>query len=237
MADPGMSHSDGKTPTQNAGDSSMGIFVSLYLLLLAFFVVLNSISNQEQSRAGAVMESVNSAFKKQFAPKANFIDLLTKPDAIAPNDEFVDDVRGFLASVLGLEGRFPTDGGNLLQVNLPVSAIFETGTAALRPDRDAFIAQLTDMVLREKPGEHREVEFIFEIGARSLSVTPQPEQTLAVRRASLLADSLILEGFPVAGLSTGIVPGAAETIRVVFRSRVQNAGAVTFKDASDGRAE
>ncbi|MEX1147282.1 MAG: hypothetical protein WEB93_02770 [Sphingomonadales bacterium] len=63
------------TARNRGASDSVHIFVSLYLILIAFFMVLDSISHQEVIRAEAVMDSVSDSFRKVHLPRVGVIDL------------------------------------------------------------------------------------------------------------------------------------------------------------------
>ncbi len=213
---------------KDAGTATLELFVSIYLLLLGFFVVLNSISNQKVAKAGAVMDSVNSVFDKKFAPRATAVDFFKEPEAIAPNDEFVEEAVGLLASAFSLEGGYSTEGGDTLRVELPLDALFERGSMMPRQNLVPFVRDMQAMILRERAGERREIEFIFGTGQKSLSSRAGQQQLVAMRRAGNLVNFLTTKGFPKASISTGIAAAPVDTVIVNFRERQDADAAVTF---------
>lgn len=214
----------------DTGTATLGLFVSIYLLLLGFFVVLNSISNQKVAKAGAVMDSVNSVFDKKFAPRASVVDFFKDPDEIAPNDDFVEEAEGKLSSIFTMGGGYSTEGGDTLRVELPIDTLFEPGSMSPRQNLSPFVREMQAMVLREEAGERREVEFIFGTGQKSLSSRPAQQQLVAMRRAGNLVNFLISSGFPKASISIGIAAGPKDIVIVKFREREDSAAAVTFKE-------
>lgn len=218
-----------KDDYKDGGTATLELFASIYLLLLGFFVVLNSISNQKVAKAGAVMDSVNSVFDKKFAPRASVVDFLKEPEAIAPNDEFVEEAVGLLASAFSLEGGYSTEGGDTLRVELPLEALFERGSMMPRQNLSPFVRDMQAMVLRERAGERREIEFILGTGQKTLSSRGGQQQLVAMRRAGNLVNFLTGKGFPKASISTGISAGAADTVVVIFRERQEADAAVTFE--------
>lgn len=212
------------------GMASLEMLVAVYLLLLAFFVVLNSISNQKVAKAGAVMESVNSAFDKKFAPPAQVVDFLRKPDVIAPNDEFVDEIVGLMASVFSLDGGYHTEGGDTVRINIPLETLFSGNSATPRADLSPFVQELTALVLAEQGDQRREVEFVFGSGRNKLSSQPIQSQFMAARRAGNLAQALVALGLPPSSVSTGVGTGPEDVITVQFTVRSAQAVAVSFSD-------
>lgn len=220
---------------KDGGTATLELFASIYLLLLGFFVVLNSISNQKVAKAGAVMDSVNSVFDKKFAPRASVVDFFKEPEAIAPNDDFVDEAVGLLTSAFSLEGGYSTEGGDTLRVELPLKALFERGSMMPRQNLSPFVRDMQAMVLRERAGERREIEFIFGTGQKTLSSRGGQQQLVAMRRAGNLVNFLTTKGFPKASISTGIAAAPIATVVVIFRERQEVDAAVTFDQLVGGR--
>ena len=210
--------------------ATLGLLVSIYLLLTAFFIVLNSISNQKVSRAGAALESVNNSFDKRFEPPARVIDFLRQPNVIAPNDEFVEEAAGLMASVFSLDAGSFTMGGDSVRVAVPIEMLFDDGSAVTREGLSPFVIQMSELVMASKTGERREVEFVFGNGSSELSSQPLQRQFLAARRAGNLAQSLVGLGLPPNAVSIGVAPGSDKVITVVFRIRDDEAARVSFSD-------
>lgn len=199
-------------------DRSVHIFVSLYLILIAFFMVLNAVSNQETARAAAVMDSVSSAFKKIHLPKVNVVDLLARSQLDSHSDVFYEEVEGLLAGLVDFPGRYPSPGGNILKVELPAAVLFEGTEVHVRADQTRFINELADLLKREAANEQREVEFL--LGAPKAIMEQSADwQALFVRRAANIAMDLEDRGVDGQSVSTGIVGAETPFIRLTFSSR------------------
>ena len=198
-------------------DSSMGLFVSLYLILLAFFIVLNSISNQQASRAGAVMESVTDTFVRKHPASADTPDPLNETQEPGPKDELLTDIEGMFQTEFALSARYPAEGGTVLEVTIPAAYLFVAGDLEVRSDRHAFLRDLTD-VLSKTDGIHRqEVAFLFGSGEGLVSSTLSRQQELAVRRAGSLGRLLRSMGLEGGAYSTGFAPVKEGEIVALFR--------------------
>ncbi|WP_417317907.1 hypothetical protein [Emcibacter sp.] len=203
---------------QSANDQTTGIFVSLYLIVLAFFMVMNSISNQEENRVAAATESVTRAFKNPFEPDADFIDVTSSADSVTPNDEFYDQIQGVFASLVGFEGKFPSQGGHIISVNFSVNDLFERGTAQFRIDQREFLNQLAVFLKTGRQSDKREIEFLVSTG-KDLPQGPQYWKDLNILRAGAIVAKL--EDLGVAGdqISIGVVTGKKNRITVTFFNR------------------
>ncbi|MFC7050508.1 hypothetical protein [Emcibacter nanhaiensis] len=203
---------------KSAGDQTTGIFVSLYLIVLAFFMVMNSISNQEQNKVSAVTESVTRAFRNPFEPDADFIDVTSSEDSVTPNDEFYDQIQGVFASLVGFDGKFPSKGGHIISVNFSVNDLFERGTAQFRIDQQEFLNQLTSFLRGGRASEKREIEFLVSTGD-SLPAGPQYWKDLNILRAGAIVTKLEDMGVAPDQISIGVAGEGKNRIRVTFFNR------------------
>src|SRR5690606_15194347 len=94
------------------GQSSLQLHISLFLILIAFFMVLNALSNQEVTRRGAVIESVQNAFRRPL-PRAEDLDLLAGRQLDAHMAEFHEALAGIFAAMTEFPGQFGWPGRGL----------------------------------------------------------------------------------------------------------------------------
>lgn len=219
-------------------DSTTGSFVSLYLIILAFFVVMNFISNQVQSKVDAATESVTRAFNNPYEPEAVFVDVTASEDALTPNDEFYDQIQGVFASLVGFDKKFPTLGGHVIKITLDQDLLFRKRTAFLRDDQTEFVKQLSRFLATVRESEKREVEFIVYTG-KKLPKGPEYWKDLYILRAGMLVRTL--ENLGVSGnqLSTGVVEGNADLFQISFftRERVSARQSLTKNDLTQSMSD
>lgn len=199
-----------------AGDQTTQVFVSLYLILLAFFMVMNSISNQEVARAGVVLESVNQRFKRPFPPVAR-LDLLARERIDAHNAEFYEEVRAIFAGLLGFPGKFTAPGGDVMQAEFPAEVLFPLNEVEVRADQTRFLSALADLLTRAGTGERRQVEFVLTAPDAVLQ-DERPWQNRDLRRAATLARELEDRGVPAQAIASGLAIGKSAMIKLRFIS-------------------
>lgn len=205
-------------PAHKSGDSTTGIFVSLYLIVLAFFVVLNSISNQVENKVNAATESVTRAFSNKYAPKAEFIDVVATESADTPNDEFYNQIKGLFASLVGFESKFPTGGGDVIKVSFKKELLFLPASSEFRTDQNKFFTQLVSFLNDGQENEKREIDFLLYSG-EVLPAGPEYWQELGILRAGAIVHALKPLGVKEDQLSIGLVPGDNTLLSITFYSR------------------
>jgi outer membrane protein OmpA-like peptidoglycan-associated protein len=198
-------------------EGTMGLFVALYLILLAFFILLNAVSEQAATRAAAAMESVNDTFKQT--------SVLTKQPVAtadaenqASNDLVLSSVgRAFLAE-MELQGRYGASGGNTFEVEFPVDYIFEPGSFSVRRDMTPFLDQLVAAVRQAPSNKRQQVVFLFGTGTSLVSREMTRTQEIAVRRAGSLARYMTGAGVKDGEFSVGFTAVSDSEIKAVFWS-------------------
>ena len=204
--------------TKPLSDDTTGLFVSLYLIVLAFFVVMNSISNQDQNKVSAATESVTRAFKNPFEPEADFVDVSADQDAVTPNDEFYDQILGVFASLVGFDGKFPTKGGSIVKVKFKLSDLFEPESSVFQKNQQAFLQQLAGFLRGGRESEKREIDIVISSG-NGLPKGPQYWKNINILRAGAFVHQLKAMGVEENKLGIGIVPGEDDQMILTFYSR------------------
>jgi hypothetical protein len=117
---------------------------------------------------------------------------------------------------------------NSVRVDFPASALFGPGSARILRERESLLERLAQSLRKAPGGASRYLlEILVGIGSqKAVEGAAAPKSaTLELRRAAVLAARLNAEGAPLDGLSTGLQPGAADSLRFVVRLRPDADGA------------
>lgn len=185
-------------------DNTMGLFVALYLILLAFFILLNAVSDQAVVKAEAAMNSVNDTFKNARNTDNRYTDA---PDAVdePANDIVLRQVKQSFLSEMELPGRFSSSGGKIFEVQFPAERLFQRGSFQIRPNMTGFLDQLIRHVLTAPDRNAQKIAFMFGSGAGAVDRELTRAQEIAVRRAGSLARYLRDKGIPDGTFTIGFV--------------------------------
>jgi hypothetical protein len=197
-------------------DNTLGLFVALYLILLAFFIVLTSVSQQAAPRAVVAIESVNSTFEPRTDNDKFNIDPRATNDP--SNDVALQAIRQAFYAEFELEGRFANRGGNVFEVEFPEQYLFETGSFGVRPDMHGFLDQLLAAQQQGLSEGRQQIAFMFGSGIGPVAAEMTRSQEVAVRRAGALARYLESRGVPDGAFITGFVGIEEGKILAVFRN-------------------
>ena len=201
------------------GDSTTGVFVSLYLIVLAFFIVMNVISNQVKSKVSASVSSVNDTFKAEYIREADQLDPPTDGRASTPNKDFQRSIEDALQfSELEIDNRHITRGGSQLRVDIKVDDLFFPNSAIFNPRTSQALTDLVELMNASKNGEVREFAFFFGYGSSGSSDVVRIKQMLAMKRAGVLARQLGVLEAKEGTFSTGYRGSDETKVTAIFRT-------------------
>lgn len=212
-----------KSAAKDQGQAHIVLLLSLKLILLAFFILLNAISEFEEEKTRAVIESVNRTFSGTLdAPMLP----RSTPDvgrlgALPRAHTYLSEIGSLFESLVPTSRSEQTERATMLRVELPAAALFVAGQDRVRPDRMLLVRRLAKAMRRDAAGNlSYTLEFVHEVApsARNRVVAAGP-QALEVRRARTLTAHLIEQGLPPEALSIGLLPGRPDVVQFVVRLR------------------
>lgn len=216
-------------PDDGAPPSSILVYLSLFLLLLAFFILLNAISVQEKQRVRAVLESVERVFT--IDPRLLFghhpVSARAGSVVVTAGLKTLGDLFETEIAVAKVTRISP---GNILEVVMPADNVFVRDGSAVRPERAGLLDRVAESLRQRPPG----LRYVAEV----LVSVPAPEGTdpAAAARATAFARALVERGAPASALSAGLEPGAAGWLRLLFTVHTVDDPRGDAADASDSPA-
>jgi outer membrane protein OmpA-like peptidoglycan-associated protein len=202
--------------SEQHGGSHIILLLSLNLILLAFFILLNALSDFEETRTRAVIDSVNRAFSGRVdaaeAPPVRQSSLGALPETAS----LLREIGSLFESIIPAAQTEENQKATLIRIRLPQTALFASGEAVVRPARRALIQRLAKALLRS-PNERVTYRLEALLGVSAESGSAGRDRPLEMRRAGALAARFVAEGLTPESLSTGLLPGAAGTMQFVLR--------------------
>lgn len=194
------------------------LFLSLFLLVLAFFILLVTISTPEKVKSNQVMDSLTSTFKAVLPPTTDPTNFNAKDGDVLAGEQFQGDISKLFATQMQVAKVEIVQPGRLMRLTLPTDAVFVDGKIDLKPSvvplLDRIVASLSD----RPPGLRFDMEFV--IGAKYTSKTNLPvRQTLEMARAGAFARAMSSRGAPPDSIAVGLRPGDPARIVMWFFAR------------------
>ncbi|HMA15265.1 MAG: hypothetical protein ACM35H_15885 [Bacteroidota bacterium] len=206
----------GASPHSGQGQSNSHIvaLLSLKVLLLAFFILLNALASFEEERRTAVVESVRQAFRG-LVPASDNLSVNPSGAAVFDGGEDVADVlKQLFGADLPLVERPETSQARVLHIDLPVTDLFADNGDELQPE-GAETLRLVAGVLTDPrfAAQQIHVDVLFGLAGPSSGLAGN---RAALLRAALLVRALERDRVPAARLSAGLLPDFGGQVRLHF---------------------
>ncbi|MDF2365998.1 hypothetical protein [Sneathiella sp.] len=190
------------------------VFVSLYLLLLAFFIFLHSVSVLQEERVRTVLGSVNIAFAglSRDTPADRQKKLSGEEQGTQAFHAKLKNV--FETAVPLVESRF-TQGGTRLQFSVPVRQLFAYRSLELRDTLGTFLEDVAATLIARNNNIATDLEILIGSGIELPELTNISDD-IAAQRISYLSQLLMEAGVPSRNISIGVAAGDAGLIHFSF---------------------
>jgi hypothetical protein len=213
------------TPPNNSGNL---IFLSLFLLLLAFFILLNALATIEETKARKVLTSVATTFRSVVDSKTDAQILISDLGPTPQAYEVLDALQQLWITSAPIAKVEKLTRGQIMEMTLPVNELFLGGQAILRADREPLFDRTSLLLGLAAGGGATEVQIILGV-TRDQAVLSTPEGRLAVNRVGNLAAAFIDHETPEDRIIIGVRECDPKTLRVRFEIRDPAHAQATFK--------
>jgi hypothetical protein len=193
---------EGNTDQQKI--SGCYLILSLFILLLAFFILLNAISNRTEVKSQAVMDSLLSTFRPIEDSSQSVQTLSFLLGATPEPEDLVHEMRQLWVNAIPIvEVKLLRDGKSM-RFRLPANMIFTGGAALLRKDRRDLIKNIASILATEAPGFANELELLVGTDWRAGKEFDLKINNLEIQRLVEFVGELISQGAPPASVSIGV---------------------------------
>ena len=218
---------DSKTGRTDSAGRLM--FLSLFLLLLAFFILLNSMSTFEHHKSRAVIDSLTSTFRSVDKTKSSSEIFVSNLGSIPQPEDLIAEIERLWVTAMPVTKVTDVTPGRSLQIEFRANHLFIGGEPELRSDRAQLLKNVADMLAIRAPGFVNELEFVVGSDQESLS-SLATGSNLEVDRVALLAELLLANGAPRDTIAIGIRKGNPRDFRMRFFVRRDDRAQIDFEE-------
>lgn len=215
------------------GDQSLWLFLSLYLLLFAFFVVLNSFSTFDSGRRDAVINSVLDAFAQVAGPGVEQSLGGSTGNALQAR-QFQDSVTDIFEAAIPLEALKVVAPGTRMEVDVPAQVFFSGDSVVVRdplPMLDRIVATISS----PPSGAVYELSVVAQVAGEE--TTPLPtDMTTEIARVGNIARALGSRGMPPTTITIGMDRGDPQFFKLIFFALEDGASRLTPSPVNEGAA-
>ncbi|MEE8394387.1 MAG: hypothetical protein V3R66_08585 [Rhodospirillales bacterium] len=203
---------------KSGSQSTIALFLALYLLILAFFILLVSISTLQDVKAKAAMTSVTTTFSNILPPSVELKAFSTEEGEVLAGQAFQEEVTNIFATAIQVAKVETVQPGRLMRVLFPADALFFPGKTEIRQGQFPFLDRIVAALSNRPPGVRYDMEFVIGspfTGGKNLPIG----QTLEIARGGVFARELRNRGAPPDSISIGLMPGNADEVIIRFYIR------------------
>lgn len=219
----------GDRPKSDAS-RTITLFLALYLLILAFFILLVSISSVEEVKSKALMESLTSTFSSVLPPRMDLTAFNATTGDFLAADEFQRQVTGLFSTIVGIVTVDTIQPGRLMRVEMDADSLFEVDQDVIREGQSGFMDRLVSALSANPPGLRFEMEFVVPVPWAKNKTLPV-QKNLSIERAGAFARDLLGRGTPPGAVSIGIKGSDEKTVEIWFHIRGVDENRIRFEDS------
>lgn len=221
---------------KGGGGNAITLFLGLFLLVLAFFILLVSISTIENVKSKEVMNSLTSTFSDLVTPVTDPTDFVSMQGEILSPEVFQERIASVFSTDIAVDRIRVIQPGRVMRVDLQALELFVDRTATIRPGHNGLIDRIVASLSANPKGIRYEMAFL--IGSTTPESVDLPtSQTLEISRAGNFARTLIERGAPPNAISVGIRDGAATDITIHFYTRDEDLARLNFEKELPAKKE
>jgi len=221
-----------RQPVAQGGSNTIALFLGLYLLILAFFILLVSISTPEKIKAKAVMDSLTSAFTTILPPSTDLTVFTAKEGEVLSGMQFQAQINDVFATSMQVVKVDVVQPGRLMRVEISAASLFMDEETIIREAQYPLLDRIVATLSSRPPGMRYDLEFIIGsayAGGESLPIG----QTLEMSRAGVFVREMLARGAPPDTVSIGIIPGDPDHIVMWFFVRFSDEEKLRFDEPED----
>ncbi len=209
------------SPFQAAADAggpnaTTSLFLSLLLLVLAFFIVMVSISSLDAKRSADVIGSVAGVFAPDEPRTPGLVSEGAQRGDVVDGEDLEQSLKRLFATELAVAEFRSVVPGRVLEIEMAGDVFFHPEQARLRLTRARLLDRLIATVTLRPLGQHVDVQGLISTRTPHGSDLPTSPSSLAVRRAGAMGEALIRRGLPRSRLAVGFWSGERDRIVLVF---------------------
>ncbi len=214
------------------GPNTPALFLSLFLLVLAFFILLVTISTLEEVKTKSVMDSLTSTFTSIVPPSTDPTRFKSKEGDLVAGQQYQETVTDIFAAALQVAKVKVVHPGRLMQVQIPANTLFVEGEARIQANQFELLDRIVAAASGRPPGLRFDLEFVIGTRVRDDGGLPQ-SQTLELARAGAFAREMSQRGLPPDSIAIGIEPGDPNDVTMWFHIRRESETRLRFQADED----
>ena len=200
--------------TATGGNSSLPLFLSLFLLLLAFFILLNSVTDKEGNRSDIVVESVRRAFQEDLGGLLD-TGALEDPGSTGLGEKVRAGLKDAFEKALPLTRDVKIVRDDPFTIEIPVKHLFASGGVVPTGTATDLAQRLVPILMTPDAKRTISTEILFRYDDKE-GFGGALARRVPILQAARFADLLERTGLPDRHQAIGLEEGRLGIVRFVF---------------------
>lgn len=188
-------------PSGRPGDANIIALLSLKLMLLAFFLLLVSLSSLQEQKVMLVIESVNDVFDGKIKATRSFPVFESALDELKGAQDPRQEIARLFEQYLPASRVEPLEQGDKLRITLELELFFAEGEGVFKVGPGLLLDRLVTLLRRSQALEDTRV--VAQQALPSSDSGRDGELNLAADRMAVLAHAFVKRGLPLERVSAG----------------------------------
>ena len=228
---------DDPTEYEDKGsDSSVALFLALMLLVLAFFIIMVSISQIEIAKSKAALKSLASTFSKVSVTNTQLTFISNSEGKKKEGQQFQKEISNIFSTIIQVTSADIVKPGREMRVRLESDVLFKKGKAEVQEINYPFLDRVVATLSARPPGFRFDIEFIIGSYHEKGNVMPE-NQTLEMSRVGEFARAMLSRGIPPDSVTVGINPGDPKMVTIWFYVRRLEDTYLNFVQPDNGEVQ
>lgn len=205
----------GTSSDKNGFVALMPLYLSLYLVLFAIFILIGAFSTQEEMRTSAVMGSLHSVFPSSRVNVPEDRDaVISDTGVLAPGMALQERLADLFAQAVPLAEYRVLRKARLMEAVFPAEEVFLQDSAEFRLSAVPFLSHLAGILAsgQAEDGDRLEMTVFAQLAGKNGDIRDR-----AITRVGNLAQAMLRQGAPVGSVSVALTAGRENTLRLEFR--------------------
>lgn len=188
-------------PSGRPGDANIIALLSLKLMLLAFFLLLVSLSSLQEQKVMLVIESVNDVFDGKIKATRSFPVFESALDELKGARDPRQEIASLFEQYLPASRVEPLEKGDKLRITLELELFFADGEGVFKVGPGLLLDRLATLLRRSRALEDTRV--VAQQALPSSDSRSDGELNLAADRMAVVAHAFVKRGLPPDRVSAG----------------------------------
>ncbi len=187
------------------------LLVSLYLVLLAFFIMLVAMSEFDITKQDKAVASLQDTFA--ISRQIQTLEYMPSPGLEVLVQELFAELRDTVALLMPLKKLEVIEHHDELMIMVPMEQLFARDSTAIQPQKQPYLRQLSELLKRWQ----YELMIDMDIVLGTTNIDPAPTaQDVSVGRAGEIARFFLDSGLPKSQIAVGIADSEPKMITFSF---------------------